>query len=58
MGGYVKLLQRRFPQNMDPKALEYINGAVEGAERMERLISDLLAFSRVGTRGGPSRPPA
>ncbi|MGD1086512.1 MAG: PAS domain S-box protein, partial [Verrucomicrobiota bacterium] len=51
VGGYVKLLERRFPQNMDPKALEYIHGAADGAERMERLISDLLAYSRVGTRG-------
>jgi signal transduction histidine kinase len=58
VGGYVKLLQRRFPQNMDPKALEYINGAAEGADRMERLISDLLAFSRVGTRGGNFSPAA
>ena len=31
VGGYVKLLQRRFPQDMDPKALEYIQGAIEGA---------------------------
>ena len=52
VGGYVKLLERRFPENMDPKALEYINGAAEGAARMERLITDLLAYSRVGTRGG------
>jgi len=56
VGGYVKLLQRRFPENMDAKALEYINGAAAGADRMERLISDLLAFSRVGTRGGAFSP--
>jgi len=56
VGGYVKLLQRRFPENMDPKALEYINGAAEGAARMERLITDLLAFSRVGTHGGAFAP--
>jgi signal transduction histidine kinase len=54
--GYVKLLQRRFPQLVDAKALEYINGAAEGASRMERLINDLLAFSRVGTRGGVFSP--
>jgi len=52
VGGYVKLLLHRFPQNMDPKAVQYINGAAEGADRMERLITDLLAFSRVGTHGG------
>jgi two-component system, chemotaxis family, sensor kinase Cph1 len=51
VGGYVKLIERRFPKNIDAKAIEYIKGAAEGAERMERLISDLLAFSRVGTRG-------
>jgi light-regulated signal transduction histidine kinase (bacteriophytochrome) len=56
VGGYVKLLQRRFPKNIDAKAVEYIKGAAEGAERMERLISDLLNFSRVGTRGGKFSP--
>jgi PAS domain S-box-containing protein len=56
VGGYVKLLARRFPQHLDPKALEYINGAAEGATRMERLITDLLAFSRVGTKGGEFVP--
>jgi len=56
VGGYVKLLQHRFPSNVDAKALEYINGAVEGATRMERLISDLLAYSRVGTRHGDLSP--
>ena len=56
VGGYMKLLQLRFPQNMDAKAIEYINGAVEGAGRMERLISDLLAFSRVGAGSGSFSP--
>jgi light-regulated signal transduction histidine kinase (bacteriophytochrome) len=56
IGGYVSLLQRRFPENLDPKAIEYIQGAAEGAHRMARLITDLLAFSRVGTRGGSFAP--
>ena len=51
VGGYVKLLQRRFPGLVDPKAEEYILGAADGAARMERLITDLLDFARVGTRG-------
>jgi len=55
VGGYVKLLQRRFPGNMDAKAMEYIAGAVDGAGRMEHLITDLLAFSRVGTRSSALR---
>lgn len=52
VGGYVRLLQHRFPESMDPKALEYIAGAADGATRMERLITDLLAFARVGTQSG------
>jgi PAS domain S-box-containing protein len=52
VAGYVKLLHRRFPQDIDAKALEFITGAADGAARMERLITDLLTFSRVGTRGG------
>lgn len=52
VAGYVRLLQMRFPERMEPKALEFIAGAAEGASRMERLITDLLAFSRVGTQGG------
>ena len=51
VGGYVKLLQHRFPEKLDAKAREYVTGAADGAERMQKLITDLLAFSRVGTRG-------
>ena len=52
VGGYVKLLQHRFPDKLDAKARDYVAGAFEGATRMERLITDLLAYSRVGTHGG------
>jgi PAS domain S-box-containing protein len=50
VGGYVTLLQHRFPDQLDDTVREYIRGAADGAERMQRLINDLLAFSRVGTR--------
>jgi len=56
VGGYVKLLQHRFPEKLDAKALEYVAGAADGAARMERLITDLLAFSRVGTQGQALAP--
>ena len=39
-----------------PRPGSYIAGAFDGATRMERLITDLLAFSRVGTRGGDFLP--
>jgi len=50
VGGYVRLLEHRFPEKLDAKAREYIEGAAEGANRMEQLITDLLTLSRVGTR--------
>jgi PAS domain S-box-containing protein len=52
VSGFIRLLQLRFPDQVDAKAAEYITGACDGAERMERLILGLLAFSRVGTKGG------
>ncbi len=56
VGGYVKLLERRLSGVLDGRAREFIDGAFEGALRMERLIHDLLSFSRVGTRGGEFVP--
>ncbi|MCX6925467.1 MAG: ATP-binding protein, partial [Verrucomicrobia bacterium] len=56
VAGYVKLLQLRVPDKLDAKAIEYITGAVDGAARMEKLISDLLTFSRIGTRDSDFGP--
>jgi two-component system, chemotaxis family, sensor kinase Cph1 len=56
VGGFVKLLQLRFPDKLDAKALEYITGAVEGVTRMESLINDLLTYSRVGAPGDGISP--
>jgi len=51
VSGFLQLLARRYRQRLDPEGLEYIEFAVDGANRMQRLIEDLLTFSRVGTRG-------
>jgi PAS domain S-box-containing protein len=47
ISSYVQLLARRYKNRLDKKAHEYINFAVQGVERMHRLINDFLIYTQV-----------
>ncbi|MEP0545307.1 MAG: ATP-binding protein [Rhodothermales bacterium] len=53
VSSFLQLLQRRYADQLDETADEYIEYAVDGAKRMQVLIQNLLAYSRLGTRAEP-----
>lgn len=53
VSSYLQLLKRRYATQLGSDAEEFIRYAVDGAQRMKRLIQDLLEFSRLNTRAQP-----
>ncbi|WP_338403866.1 sensor histidine kinase [Cellulosimicrobium arenosum] len=51
VASFTQLLRKRYGGQLDERADQYIEFAVDGAKRMQRLIQDLLGFSRVGRTG-------
>ncbi len=56
INSYLTLLDRTMGDGLDVEARECIDFARDGAQRMDRLIVDLLEYSRVGRKAAPFRP--
>ena len=56
VSSYLQLLENRYADALDEEAHEYIDFAVDGADRMRAMVGSLLEYSRVTTGGGQLQP--
>jgi PAS domain S-box-containing protein len=56
VSNFAQLLAKRYKGKLDKDADEFIGFVTDGTQRMQRMINDMLTFSRVGTKGKPFEP--
>lgn len=56
IASYLQLVERRSAPQLDGESREFIGYAVDGARRMQSMITDLLDYSRIDRRGSPFEP--
>ncbi|ELY42547.1 PAS domain-containing sensor histidine kinase [Natronorubrum sulfidifaciens] len=56
VSSYLQLIEKRYADDLDADGREFIEYAVDGAERMREMIDGLLQYSRVETEGDPFEP--
>ncbi|AGB32421.1 PAS sensor protein [Natrinema pellirubrum DSM 15624] len=56
ISSYLRLLEGRYADDLDADGQEFIDYAVDGAERLSEMINGLLEYSRIETRGDPLEP--
>lgn len=53
VSSYTQLLSQKYKDKLDQDANDFITFAVDGAKRMQQLITDLLIYSQISTKGNP-----
>ncbi|PGF16726.1 histidine kinase [Natrinema sp. CBA1119] len=56
VSSYLQLIERRYADELDADGREFIDYAVDGANRMSEMIDGLLEYSRIDSQGDPFEP--
>jgi signal transduction histidine kinase len=56
VSSYLQLIEQRYQEDLDEEAEEFLQFAIDGADRMRDMIEGLLEYSRVDTKGSPLEP--